>query len=161
LDAVAGLSVSDIGIQECPIGKGDPPVPVLAPRRSETIFLPEVGVTMQVLNAVGDRIRIALHVPDTVELLAEAFATDAAAALTSISCTRVLSRQQYHDLKNDLHAIRLTLHVFHKQQNSGRTDAAVATFDRLTRQVKSLRDLLPHHGDDVEPPSLSDIDDVH
>jgi sRNA-binding carbon storage regulator CsrA len=136
-------------------------VPVLARRLSETIFLPEVGVTMQVLNAVDDRIRIALHVPDTVELLAEAFATDAAVALKSRRCTRVLSRQQYHDLKNDLHAIRLTLHVFDRQQASGRTDAAAATFDRLTRQVKSLRDLLPHHGDHVEPPSLLDIDDVH
>lgn len=136
-------------------------MPVLARRSSETISLPEIGVSMRVLNVVGNRIRIALQVPENVIPLSPESETATAGTSTARGCTRLLSRQEFHDLKNDLHAIRLTLHVFHRQTQANRIDAATATFDRVKRQVRSLQDLLPPDSEDVKLPSLPHADITH
>ena len=113
---------------------------------SDSISLWDVGVSLQVLAVVRNRVRIALQVPENIDRLKEPIVADTAVSLKSRCCTRTLSRQEFHDLKNDLHAIRITLHVFHRQQHAGMLDAAAATFSRVTRQVRALHNLVATNG---------------
>ena len=117
-------------------------MPGLAPHCSGSIRLPEIGVSMDVLATVGDRIRVDLRVPECFELCGDVHDDAAASVSPSKTCTHLLSRQEFHDLKNDLHAIRLTLHLFHRQEQAAKTDAAAKTFERLARQVGSLQALV-------------------
>jgi hypothetical protein len=114
-------------------------MPVLAARSSDTISLAELGITLQVVSAVGNGVRIILHVPDNVGHQPASFEKN---AVGTTSFTRTLSRQEFHDLKNHLHAIRLTLHVVRRQELAHKRDAAATTMERLSFQVSALRELM-------------------
>lgn len=124
---------------------------------AESFSLSEVGVSMQVLNDAGDRVRVVLQVPDDVVRLQHACPADAARAQTAVRRTYRLSRHEFHDLKNHLHAIRLTLHVIHRLEEAGQPDAAAEATRRLVSQVQLLKSLGTRQRDGSELPIPDEV----
>jgi hypothetical protein len=130
-------------------------VPVLAARSSDTISLSELGITLQVVSVVGDGVRIVLHVPDNVDHQLNSFEKNAVGTTRFL---RTLSRQEFHDLKNHLHAIRLTLHVLRRQELAHKRDAAATTMNRVYSQVNALRELMAPLHDRLGSEKLLPVD---
>lgn len=113
---------------------------VLSRRVDETIAIPEVGITVQVLNIGGSRVKIGIEAPQDLGVLRGELAPNDIQALTTATSQYVLSRQEFHDLKNQLNAIRLTLHLVRRQREAGNHDAAETALSRLFGQFESVQE---------------------
>lgn len=115
---------------------------VLSRRVDETITIPEAGIAVQVLSIAGNRVKIGVEAPQDLGVLRGELAADALERVHRAKTQRVLSRQEFHDLKNQLHAIRLTVHLAHRQREIGSQDAADEALDRLFDQFESVQGLV-------------------
>lgn len=134
---------------------------VLSRRVDETIAIPEVGIFVQVLRIDSNRVKIGIQAPDEIGVLRGELSPTDAQGLQSRRLQRVVSRDELHDLKNQLNAIRLNLHVVRRQRDTGNHDAAEAALSRLFRQFESIQGAVFDRTSDGERRALLVEDDAN
>lgn len=115
---------------------------VVSRRVEDTIMLPEVGISLEILSVRGNRVKVGIQAPSNIRVLRGELNPDEVRKLETHRLTQDLTREQLHDLKNRLNAIGLGLRLFQRQQMAGMQDAADVTLNRLFDQFDVLGDRL-------------------
>ncbi len=112
---------------------------VLSRRVDETLELPDIGFSLQVLSVKGNRVKVGIQAPKDIRVLRGEFCPENVRKLPTRSGTHVLSREEFHNLRNHMNAISLALHLFRRQRDAGLHDAAEATLNRLFEQLGEVQ----------------------
>lgn len=107
---------------------------VLSRRPKDTVVLPEIGVSIDVLSVRGNTVKIGIAAPSDIHVLRGELALGNATSNRVSRTTRVVSRQEFHELKNRLNTIRLMLNLSRRQREAGLVAESNATVDRLIEQ---------------------------
>lgn len=105
---------------------------VLARRVNEKIVLPGLGVTIQVLQAKPNQVKLGIEAPPNVRVLRGELhgghAPDAA----------LLAGEASHQLANALNKLSLSVHLLEKQWENGQLTEAKATLAALKRKLEEI-----------------------
>jgi carbon storage regulator CsrA len=132
---------------------------VLSRRVDETIAVPEAGITVQVLRIDSNRVKIGIQAPDELGVLRGELSPEDAQGLKTRRVQRIVSREELHDLKNQLNAVRLTLHVVRRQRDAGNHDAAESALNRLFGQFELIQGTVSDRNSDSDRLALLVEDD--
>lgn len=134
---------------------------VLSRRVDETIQLPEVGISLQILSVRGNRVKVGIQAPDNIRVLRGELGPEDVRRLQTRSSTHVLSREEFHSLRNRLNAISLALHLLERQREAGMQHEAETTLTRLLEQVDLIQGVIAESSSRVELQALLVEDDTN
>lgn len=99
---------------------------VVSRRCDEEIVFPAIGVTVKILSAAGNRVRLGFDAPTNIQILrAELQPTDE-------------SFRSTHKLKNDLNAISLFMEMYERLIQRGDLDRAHQTYLQMLVRLKEI-----------------------
>ncbi len=114
---------------------------VLTRRNDESIVFPEIGVTVSVLRIRGNVVKVGINAPDDVTVLRKEVLDDPTqeSALAG-------RKQQRHDVLNQLHTLKLALHLVDRQLAAGNQVEANKLLERIVKGFAALEDLVDPRG---------------
>lgn len=111
---------------------------VLSRKADQSVHFPNLGIKVEILQVNGKTVKVGVDAPRDIAILrgeiAEAERTQAAAKSEPSSQTR----EERHELRNQLHAAKFALKILQKQLDAGQSDKAEKT---LTRALNALGNL--------------------
>lgn len=113
---------------------------VLSRRPEQEILIPDVGVSMKVLDVRGNTVKVGITAPQDLQIVRGEILPQSTESAGPPTVTRLLSREEFHQLKNRLNTINLAIQLVQQQREAGRRDEAEATFQRLLQQCGGLND---------------------
>lgn len=113
---------------------------VLSRGRNDKIVFPNLGITVEILNITGNKVRVGVDAPSSVTVLRHELAGD----LTVTPSPDVVnpSRKLSHDVRNRLHAANLALHLSQKLLQAGRHAQAEQTLQKALDEFAAVEDHL-------------------
>jgi carbon storage regulator CsrA len=114
---------------------------VLSRGAGEKLVFPTIGVTLEVLQIRGRKVRLGIQAPPEVPVLRDELVEDSqrAAAATAARRLAALGRAGLpHDVRNRLHAASLALRLYQRQLDRCMFDAAEDTLSKLAEQFAAL-----------------------
>ncbi len=112
---------------------------VLSRRADQSVVLPEIGVSIDVLSVRGNTVRIGVRAPLDLRIVrGELQDSKAAQSQSSPRRTYELSNNEFHALQNQLNSIGLGLQLLRKQRGAGLTEDAESTLERVFDLLNSL-----------------------
>lgn len=112
---------------------------VLSRREGERIVFPTIGVTLEVLRLNGNTARLGIEAPRSISVLREELASDVnAAPKGSGGAFPEREPRLSHQVRNQLHAATLALHLLKRQLEKGMVADAEASFHRVLEQFEAI-----------------------
>jgi carbon storage regulator CsrA len=113
---------------------------VLSRGRNDKIVFPNLGITVEILNIAGSKVRVGVDAPPNVTVLRHELAGNAPLAQSSelLNPARKLS----HDIRNRLHAANLALHLSQKLLQAGRNAEAEQTLQKALDEFAAVEERL-------------------
>lgn len=111
---------------------------VLTRKNDESIVFPEIGVTLSVLRIRGNVVKIGVNAPKEITVLRKEVLEDPERAAEFASS----QSERRHDLRNQMHTLRLALHLLEKLIGKGRHDEANRLLERVVKGFASLEELV-------------------
>lgn len=99
---------------------------VVSRRCDEEIVFPTIGVTVKILQASGNRARLGIDAPASIQILRGELAPAAEAAASN------------HKLRNDLNAITLFMEMYERLVQRGDLDRAHQTYLQMLTRLKEI-----------------------
>jgi len=111
---------------------------VLSRRIGEKLLFPTIGVTLEVLNAKGNTVRLGIQAPEHVRILRGELAEEEDMAYISSMLTGKTRGDKAHLIRNQLHAATIAIHLLRKQLERGMVEEADRTFQKIVEQFQAL-----------------------
>ena len=113
---------------------------VLSRGRDEKIVFPNVGITVQILRIVGNRVRVGIEAPPQIKVLRHEIVSPSDLEVERPESTS--SGKHTHELRNRLNTATLALHLSQKQLQAGLAVEAEGTLQKALQEFESLEQLL-------------------
>ena len=113
---------------------------VLSRGRKDKIVFPYLGITVEILNITGNKVRVGIDAPQSVTVLRHELAGDSPLAPPSELLNPV--HKLSHDVRNRLHAANLALHLSQKLLQAGRNAEAEQTLQKALDEFAALEERL-------------------
>jgi carbon storage regulator CsrA len=115
---------------------------VLSRRSTERILFPSLDISVQVLQILGNTVRLGIEAPSEVTILREEVMGKS--ETKPVACTA--TRESAHALCNRLSKVTLSLYVFEQQWRAGLEEDARATLTGILNELSSMdRDWIMSH----------------
>lgn len=114
---------------------------VLSRKADQSVHFPNLGIKIEVLSINGKTVKVGIDAPREVAILRGELAKLESAQLTNEAIGSQPSREERHELRNQLHAAKMALHVLQKQLAAGLTEQADKTLERALTALGNLDDI--------------------
>lgn len=111
---------------------------VLSRRSKERLSLPDLGVTIHFLKIQGGSVKVGVDAPPEVRIMRDEVADISRRVETTRKHLLHLPRKVRHDLRNELHAISVGLHLYQEQMKLGMVEDARKTFTDIMASIRRL-----------------------
>jgi carbon storage regulator CsrA len=118
---------------------------VLSRRPQEKILLPNLGTSIEILGVKGDRVRLGIEAPPEIKVLRDELASEeSSAGVTSalpfaeLQARVSATRQQRHQIRNQLNLASVGLALVSGQLQAGIVDGAKNTLEKLRQGIEDL-----------------------
>jgi carbon storage regulator CsrA len=113
---------------------------VLSRGRNDKIIFPNLGITVEILNIAGNKVRVGVDAPKDVTVLRHELAVNA----PSVPKPELLNpaRKLSHDVRNRLHAANLALHLSQRLLQAGRSAEAEQTLQKALEEFAAVEERL-------------------
>ena len=128
---------------------------ILNRRLDEKVRFPDLGVTVQILRVKGSSVRLGIDAPVEVRIIRDELEDEFKDRVPAKSYVIRLPRTMRHELRNELNALSLALHLFKQEMESGNHADAKSTFAKLTEYLERLdaNQLLSSSGASIVAPT--------
>ena len=113
-------------VEERHLHGGDSIMLVVSRRCDEEIVFPAIGVTIKILNANGNRARLGINAPASIQILRGELVSPAE------------PQRSNHQLRNDLNAISLSIEMYDRLVQRGDLDRAHQVYLQMLTRLKEI-----------------------
>ncbi len=110
---------------------------VLSRKEDQKIRFPELGITVQVLQVKGSTVRIGLEAPTEVRIIRDELLDDERPGQQRTHRI-TLPQKQRHELRNQLNALSIAMHLFKQEVEAGYHEDAETTFKKLVEHLEAI-----------------------
>ena len=111
---------------------------VLSRKPEQKVCFPSLGITVQILRVKGSNVRLGVEAPMEVRITrGELDECDAARPAPRTHTIRLPSNLR-HELRNQLNAVSIALHLFKQEVRAGRHEDAEHTFELLVNHIRRI-----------------------
>jgi carbon storage regulator CsrA len=110
---------------------------VLSRKADQKICFPGLGISVQILGVKGSSVRVGVDAPAEVRIIRDELGGQEPNASPRTHVIR-LPQQARHELRNQLNALGIALHLFKQELDAGYVEDAEATFDKLVDHLERL-----------------------
>lgn len=130
---------------------------VLSRKVDQKVCFPGLGITVQVLRINGSAVRLGVDAPLEVRIIRDELEGDGPDKRPPRTHVISLPQNLRHDMRNELNAISIALHLFKQESEAGYFEDAEATFEKLVQHLEKLgaNQALSQHGDLASQPDPS------
>lgn len=114
------------------------PVLVITRRSSDKISFPQIGVTVHFIRVQGSSAKVGVDAPRDIVIVRDEAADDVAAVTKLREQWLRLPKEVRHEIRNELHAVSVGLHLMREQMRSGLESDANDTFDMIKDAVDRI-----------------------
>lgn len=111
---------------------------VITRRSSDKISFPQLGITVHFIRVQGSSAKVGVDAPRDIAIVRDEVADDEAIAQKLRSQWLTLPRKVRHDIRNELHAVSIGIHLLREQQRAGLETEAADTFRRIQDALNKL-----------------------
>ncbi|MEO0530908.1 MAG: response regulator [Planctomycetota bacterium] len=101
---------------------------VITRRSADKISFPQIGVTVHFIRVQGSAAKVGVDAPRDIVIVRDEAANDAAAVAKLREQWLRLPKEVRHEIRNELHAVSVGLHLLREQIRSGQESDAEETF---------------------------------
>ena len=113
---------------------------VVSRRSADKISFPQVGITVHFIRVQGGTARVGVEAPRDIVIVRDEIADDPDAAARLREKWALLPKEVRHEIRNELHAISIGLHLYKEQIRTGVEDEALGTFQEILDAIKRIDD---------------------
>ena len=113
---------------------------VLSRKVDQKVSFPGLGITVQILRVKGPTVRLGVDAPMEVRILRDELDDNGHDKTPPRAHVIRLPQNTRHEIRNELNALSIALHLFKQELDAGYYDDAEATFDKLVEHVERLSD---------------------
>jgi carbon storage regulator CsrA len=128
---------------------------VLSRKQNQRIVFPHLKIAVEVVRISGRVVRLGVEAPDEIKVLRE----EVTNAEDYDSPAAADSRQQVHELRNQLHTANLYLHLLKKQMEKEKYDDAGQTLDEALAKFAEVDQLAAIAAAGAMPPKALLVED--
>jgi carbon storage regulator CsrA len=111
---------------------------VLSRKEDEKVRFPGLGITVQILRVKGSRVRLGVDAPMEVRIIRDELEDERSDGLPSRTHVIRLPQDLRHEIRNELNALSIGLHMFKQEMEEGYSEDAEATFDKLVEHLERI-----------------------
>lgn len=115
---------------------------VLSRGRNDKIVFPNLGITVEILNIAGNKVRVGVDAPQNVTVLRHELAGEG--PVTPSSELLNPARKLSHEVRNRLHAANLALHLSQRLLQAERHAEAEQTLQKALDEFAAIEERLSH-----------------
>ncbi len=113
---------------------------VISRRTSDRISFPQVGITVHFVRVQGGTAKVGIDAPRDIVIVRDEVSDNPEAAEKLREQWSLLPKEVRHEIRNELHAISIGLHLFREQVKAGASDEATDTFREIQGAIERLDD---------------------
>lgn len=111
---------------------------VITRRSSDCISFPQVGVSVHFLRVQGGSAKVGIDAPQDISIVRDEIADNPLASAQLRQQWLRLPREVRHEVRNELHAISVGMHLYREQIKSGVELEAQETFEEIQEAIRRL-----------------------
>ncbi len=111
---------------------------VITRRSSDCISFPQVGITVHFIRVQGGSAKVGVDAPRDIVIVRDEIADDPNAAAQLRQQWLHLPREVRHEIRNELHAISVGIHLYREQLKAGVEEEASETFSEIQEAIRRL-----------------------
>lgn len=111
---------------------------VITRRSSDRISFPQVGISVHFIRVQGGSAKVGVDAPRDIAIVRDEVADDPEAAAALRQQWLRLPKEVRHEIRNELHAISVGLHLYREQLKSGIAADASDTFSEIQDAIRRL-----------------------
>lgn len=108
---------------------------VITRRSSDKLVFPQVGITVHFIRVQGSSAKVGIDAPRDIVIVRDELSDDPAVAAKLREQWMRLPRSVRHEIRNELHALSVGLHLYKQQVAAGLTTEAEETFDEIQQAI--------------------------
>lgn len=113
---------------------------VITRRSSDRISFPQVGITVHFIRVQGSSAKVGVDAPRDIQIVRDEVGDDGAMAAKLREQWLRLPREVRHEIRNELHAISVGMHLYKQQTLAGLESDAAETFDEIQNAIRRIDD---------------------
>lgn len=110
---------------------------VLSRKEDQKVTFPGLGISVQILRVRGSTVRLGVEAPVEVRIIREELSDGPDPPPLQTHVIR-LPQKMRHELRNELNALGIALHLFKEELDAGCVTDAEATFEQLVRHLERV-----------------------
>lgn len=114
------------------------PVLVITRRSTDKISFPQVGITVHFIRVQGSSAKVGVDAPRDIAIVRDEAADDAAAVAKLREQWLRLPKEVRHEIRNELHAVSVGIHLLREQNRSGLQEDADETFGMIQESIARI-----------------------
>jgi len=111
---------------------------VVTRRSSDKISFPQLGITIYFVRVQGGSAKVGIDAPRDIRIVRDEVAGDPTASARLREQWSRLPKEVRHDIRNELHAISVGLHLYKEQFKAGTKEDAAETFQEIQAAIRRL-----------------------
>ncbi len=111
---------------------------VITRRSSDKISFPQIGITVHFIRVQGSSAKVGVDAPRDIAIVRDESADDEAAIAKLREQWLRLPKEVRHEIRNELHAVSVGLHLLREQMRSGLDSDANETFGMIQEAVARI-----------------------
>ena len=111
---------------------------VITRRSNDRISFPQVGITVHFIRVQGGSAKVGIDAPRDIAIVRDEIADNPKAAAQLRQQWLRLPREVRHEIRNELHAISVGMHLYREQIKSGAESDAQETFVQIQEAIRRL-----------------------
>ncbi|MDA0834249.1 MAG: response regulator [Planctomycetota bacterium] len=113
---------------------------VLSRRPDEYFAFPQLGIHVRVLEVRGNAVKVGVQAPDDIRIIrGELESRPASFGDSSSEQVKLLTREQLHELNNQLNCLSLAVKLFQRQREANIESASETTLSIIYERFEKLR----------------------
>jgi len=111
---------------------------VITRRSSDRISFPQIGVTVHFIRVQGGSAKVGIDAPRDIVIVRDELAEDPEAATLLRQQWLRLPKEVRHEIRNELHAVSVGIHLYREQLKAGVNDEAAETFALVQDSIRRI-----------------------
>lgn len=111
---------------------------VITRRSSDRISFPQVGVTIHFIRVQGGSAKVGVDAPKDIKIVRDEVADDPEAAALLRKQWLRLPKEVRHEIRNELHAVSVGVHLYREQLKAGVHNEAGETFAQIQDAIRRI-----------------------